>query len=125
MLQRTRSDGGAFKLCGATESRFLKHNFLADRTAARAQLDWLNQSSFLMIQYITAGEAVEAAVAAAPTIAANNNRQNQRWDPFADMDRMQKDIDSAIHRATQQLDSARLAFPIGMVVALAFLRRSM
>jgi hypothetical protein len=125
MLQRTRSDGGAFKLCGATESRFLKHNFLADRTAARAQLDWLNQSSFLMIQYITAGEAVEAAVAAAPTIAANNNRQNQRWDPFADMDRMQKDIDSAIHRATQQLRFGSAGIPDWNGSGAGFLRRSM
>jgi HSP20 family protein len=49
--------------------------------------------------------------AVAPTIAANNNHQNQRWDPFADMDRMQKDIDSAIHRATQQLRFGSAGIP--------------
>jgi HSP20 family molecular chaperone IbpA len=44
-----------------------------------------------------------------PAIAANN--QNQKWDPFAEMERMQKDIDGAIQRATQQLRLGSASIP--------------
>src|SRR5437773_6522780 len=46
---------------------------------------------------------------AAPTVAANN--RNQKWDPFAEMQRMQKDIDAAIQRATQQLRLGSASIP--------------
>jgi HSP20 family molecular chaperone IbpA len=50
--------------------------------------------------------------AGTPTIAANNkNNQTQKWDPFAEMDRMQKDIDGAIQRATQQLRLGSTSMP--------------
>ena len=43
-----------------------------------------------------------------PVIASN---QNQKWNPFADMQQMQKDIDAAIQRATQQLRLGSASIP--------------
>jgi HSP20 family protein len=43
-----------------------------------------------------------------PVIASNHN---QKWDPFAEMQQMQKDIDGAIQRATQQLRLGSASIP--------------
>ena len=43
-----------------------------------------------------------------PVIVSNHN---QKWDPFAEMQRMQKDIDGAIQRATQQLRLGSASIP--------------
>ena len=48
---------------------------------------------------------------AAPLMAGNQNQKQKEWDPFAEMQRMQQDIDSAIERATQQLRLGSAAIP--------------